>query len=365
MQDHLKQKNREHSIMRKNSNVTIPEALQETRRIAIPNQAEGAMRLPHTGYVAGVDIGGTNLRLALADMSGNILVKTSSSTTGVSDPQFVIQKMYEGIKQMFSQITASPDALKSIAIGVPGVTNVDDGTVIATSYLMGWQNVPLRALVEEELQISAAIDNDVNLAAIGECWTGAAKDVRDFVFLAIGTGLGAGIVLNGHPYRGSNWSAGEIGYMFVPGTSAGPKQAGQPGALESAIGGEAIKLRWEKRRDAALPENLNATEIFDFALNRDPLAEAILQESATLLAQTIYNISLVLDCPLFVLGGSVGMHPALCDATQKILSQWKRHGRLHVVRSALGGDAQLMGAIRVALDTANANLKRGTGKLTF
>jgi glucokinase len=358
MQGHLKQKNREHSIMRKNDNVTISETLQQATSIVVPPQTGAALPHQHTGYVAGVDIGGTSLRMALADMSGNIVAKTSSSTTGVRDPEFVIQRMYEGLKQMLSEIAVSADALKSIAIGVPGVTNVDEGTVIATSYLMGWQNVPLRALVEDELQIAAAIDNDVNLAAIGESWAGAAKNVQDFVFLAIGTGLGAGIVLNGHPYRGNNWSAGEIGYMPIPGTSAGPKQDGEPGALESAIGGEGIRLQWEKRRDAALPKNLNATEIFDFALNGNSLAETILQESAALLAQTIYTISLILDCPLFVLGGSVGMHPALCDATQKILDQWKRHGRLGVVRSALGGDAQLMGAIRIALDTANVNRKR-------
>ena len=343
--------------MRKNNNVTASEALQRACSTAVPPQTKAALPPQPKGCVAGVDIGGTNLRMALTDMSGNILAEWSSSTVGVRDPGFVIQRIYEGITQMLSDIAASADALKSIAIGVPGVTNIDEGTVIATSYLMGWQNVPLRALVEEKLKIPAAIDNDVNLAAIGESWTGAAKDVQDFVFLAIGTGLGAGIVLNGRIYRGNHWSAGEIGYMLVPGTAGGPKQNGESGALENVIGGEGIKLQWEELRGAALPENLNATEIFDLALLGNSLAETILQKSATLLAQTIYNISLVLDCPLFVLGGSVGMHPALCGATQTILGQWKRHGRLHVVRSALGVDAQLTGAIRVALDTANTKME--------
>jgi glucokinase len=345
--------------MRKNNNVTTSEALQQVRSSAVPPQTKAALRSQLDGYVAGVDIGGTNLRMALTDMSGNILAKWSSSTVGVRDPEFVIRRIYEGITQMLSEIAASADALKSIAIGVPGVTNIDEGTVIATSYLMGWQNVPLRTLVEAKLKIPVAIDNDVNLAAIGESWTGAAKDVQDFVFLAIGTGLGAGIVLNGRIYRGNHWSAGEIGYMLVPGTTGGPKQDGEPGALENVIGGEGIKLQWEKLRGAALPENLNATEIFDLAQQGNSLAETILQKSATLLAQTIYNISLVLDCPLFVLGGSVGMHPALCDATQTILGQWERHGRFHLVRSALGADAQLMGSIRVALDAANANKMEG------
>jgi glucokinase len=346
--------------MRKNNSRTTSEASQQVYSPTVPPQTNTTLRHRPDGYVAGVDIGGTNLRMALTDMSGNILAKCSSTTAGVRDPQFVIQRIYEGVTQMLLQIAASADALKSIAIGVPGVTNIDDGTVIATSYLMGWRNVSLRVLVEEKLKMPVVIDNDVNLAAIGESWTGAAKDVQDFVFLAIGTGLGAGIVLNGHIYRGNHWSAGEIGYMLVPGAPGGPKQDGEPGALENAIGGEGIKLQWKKLRVPALPENLNATEIFDLALQGNSLAETILQKSATLLAQAIYNISVVLDCPLFVLGGSVGLHPALCDATQKTLSQWERHGRFHVVRSALGADAQLMGAIRVALDTANAKSK-GSG----
>src|SRR5882762_6433021 len=100
--------------------------------------------------------------------------------------------------------------LKSIAVGAPGITDVNEGIVIATSYLMGWRDVPLRALLENAFHVPAAIDNDVNLAAIGESWAGAAKGTRDFVFLAIGTGIGAGIMLNGHPFHGENWAAGEI-----------------------------------------------------------------------------------------------------------------------------------------------------------
>lgn len=117
--------------------------------------------------------------------------------------------------------------LKSIAAGAPGITDVNEGIVIATSYLMGWRDVPLRALLEDALHIPAAVDNDVNLAAIGESWCGAAKDEQNFVFLAIGTGIGAGIVLNGSPYRGTNWAAGEIGYMLVPGIPDIPGRAGQ------------------------------------------------------------------------------------------------------------------------------------------
>ena len=120
------------------------------------------------GYVVGVDIGGTNLRLALADMSGNIAAKWFASTVGMREPEKVIRLILDGVKNMLSQCQAASSALRSIAIGVPGVTDVENGIVVATSYLMGWQNVPLRALVEKELNIPVVVDNDVNFAAMGE-----------------------------------------------------------------------------------------------------------------------------------------------------------------------------------------------------
>ena len=341
--------------MRKENHAATLETMQQhTGNTSVLSQNAEAAQKP--GCVAAVDIGGTNLRMALTDMSGNILTKWSSSTVGLREPEIVIHRMYEGVKEMLLQIATPSDALKSIAIGVPGVTDIDNGIVIATSYLMGWQNVPLRALVEKELKIRAAVDNDVNLAAIGESWAGAATGVQDFVFLAIGTGIGAGIVLNGRPYHGSRWSAGEIGYMLVPGTTGGPKKNGEPGALEAMIGGEGIRAQWHdllEKEETSLPKDLTATEIFDRALDGNAQAKIVLQRSATMLAHAIYNISLVLNCPLFVLGGSVGMHPALCEATQSILDQLNLCSRFQLVRSVLGPDAQLRGAIRGALETAS------------
>ena len=107
---------------------------------------------------------------------------------------------------------------------------MDEGIVIATSYLMGWRDVPLRALLEARLGVPAAVENDVNTAAIAESQIGAGQGMRDFVFLAVGTGIGAGIVLNGRLFHGMNWSAGEIGYMLVPGTSVKPVETGRAGS---------------------------------------------------------------------------------------------------------------------------------------
>jgi len=320
---------------------------------------QGLSEVSGSGYVVGVDIGGTNLRLALADMAGTIVARWSTTTAGSSSADAVVDLICSGVEDLLQQTSVPRSALKAIAAGAPGITDVDAGVVIATSYLLGWQDVSLRDLLESALGIPALVDNDVNLGALGEGWAGAAKGTGDFVFIAIGTGIGAGIILDGRPFRGMGWSAGEIGYMLVPGVSDEPVGHGEPGALESIIGGEGIKAQWQSlwhANSTALPRDVTATEIFDGALKGDPLAQSVLRRSARMLADAIYNISLVLNCPLFVLGGGVGMHAALCDATQQVLEKWNARAPVQLRRSILGADAQLMGAIRLALDAANSSL---------
>jgi glucokinase len=318
-----------------------------------PQQDSAELR--STGYVVGADIGGTNLRLALADSTGAVVAKWSASTIGIRDPNVVVTMVSEGVEAMLQQTSIPRSALDAIAAGAPGVTDANRGIVIATSYLMGWRDVPLRDLLETALRIPAAIDNDVNVAAIGESWAGAARESSDFAFLAIGTGIGAGIILNGQIFRGHGWTAGEVGYMLVPGSSEEPVERGKPGALEAIVGGEGIKAQWQSRwseTSTSLPISATATQIFDHALEHNPLAQQVLDHTARTLSYAIYNISLILNCPLFVLGGGVGIHPALCNATKNILAQRSARVQPRLVRSSLGSDAQLTGAIRLALDTA-------------
>jgi glucokinase len=323
---------------------------QTTSRASDPTSSSEAV-----GYVAGADIGGTSLRIALAGMDGRILDKWKVSTAGIRDAEVVAGLVEEGVTALLARNHISRDLLRGVAAGAPGVTNVDEGIVIATSYLMGWRNVPLRDMLEARLGVPAAVDNDVNTAAIAESQVGAGRNVRDFVFLALGTGIGAGIVLNGRLFHGMGWSAGEIGYLLVPGASIKPRETGEPGALEHMIGGEGIKAQWQQmwRQDlTALPKDLMATEIFDHALAGDALASKLLNQSAETLAYAIYNLAVVLNCPLFVLGGTVGMHPALLNRTREILAQRDKRVQPQLLQSELGADAQVHGAICLAIEAA-------------
>lgn len=322
-----------------------------------PCSASGA------GYVVGIDIGATNFRVALADTSGAMVAKVSASTVGTSNPELVVRRILDAIDGLLREKAISRAALRAVAAGAPGVTDVNAGIVLATSYLMGWRDVPLRAMLESALGVPAAVDNDVNLAALGESWAGVARGERDFVFLAVGTGVGAGIVLNGALFHSANWTAGEIGYMLVPGADEEPVGRGEPGALEQMVGGEGIRDQWLRawsREKTSLPKDLTATRIFDHAVagDGDPMARHILRHSAQALGYAIYNMFVTLSCPLFVLGGSVGLHPAFCSAVQAVLEQRKDRSFPLVRPSAFGPDAQLMGAVHLALKTVEAEQNR-------
>jgi glucokinase len=306
-------------------------------------------------YVAGVDIGGTNLRVALADAAGNILGTWAASTPANKGPEAAVDLIREGVDRLLDEQRSSRDRLLAIAAGAPGVTDVDRGVVIATSYLLGWSEVPLRDLLESSLGVPAVVDNDVNMAAFGEARDGIAKDVSNFVFLAIGTGVGAGIVLQRQLFRGDTWTAGEVGYLLVPGTSVEPVELDQPGALESLVGGEGIRSQW-RSRCASAPSgrnaDLNATQIFDLALQGDPLAQEVLDLASRTLAYGICNIAMILDCRLVVLGGSVGLHPALANATRAHVAVRGAQYQLKLETSSLGPEAQIVGAVFQALEIA-------------
>jgi glucokinase len=269
----------------------------------------------------------------------------------------VVEQIRQGVDSLLESNSVSHNSLIAVGAGAPGITQVETGIVVATSYLKGWKNVPLRDQLEAALHIPAIVENDTRLAAIGEHWKGVAHGVRNFAFLAIGTGAGAGIFANGELVHGTNWTAGEIGYMYVPGAPQEVAAPDAPGALESTIGGEGIRQQWLRvcsEAGVAAAPNLTATEIFDRACGGDRLAQIVFNRTARVLAYAIYNICLILNCECVVLGGGVGTSSPLRNATQKILDQYEQPPACKVTTSVLGEDAQLVGAIRLALDIAEA-----------
>ena len=327
------------------------------------------------GYVAAADIGGTRLRMMLSDLAGSVL--SSWSTIFAQDqktPQAICSLIRGGLTKMCEEIGVLPDKVLHLTVGAPGITNVAEGIVQSAPNLTDWVRVPLREILQRETGVPVIVENDTNLAAVGEHWRGAAKGVDNFVFIAMGTGLGAGIYLRGQLHHGAQWSAGEIGYLSAHGQKREFMQMSQLGQLEAMIGGTGIETKWvETLTQAKIPLDsklvgLHASQIFDLARDGDPLAVEVIQLTATLLADTITDISLLLDPVIVVLGGGVGSHPELCRRTQ-ILVQKNEFAQPQLRSSSLGMEAQLFGALSLSLDASEACLlsncpevgsKRGT-----
>jgi glucokinase len=314
------------------------------------------------GYVAGIDIGGTRLRMVLADLNGRIVTQWATQfTERQRTPKAVCCLIHDGLKTMCQEASTSVKKVLELTVGAPGVTNADAGVVLSAPNLKDWNKVPLRTVLERETGIPTTVENDTNLAAVGEHWRGSATGVDDFLFIALGTGVGAGIFLRGRLHHGANWSAGEIGYAAVNGQSRQALEVRATGQLERAIGGLAIEAEWrrllsrDRRSNGSELEKLRASEIFDLAVDGDRVAAQVVQYASQILADCIVQMSLTLDPSVVILGGGVGSHPELCKATEKLLAR-NEFAKPQVRSSSLGTQAQLYGAICLSLIASEARL---------
>ena len=314
------------------------------------------------GYVAGVDIGGTRLRMVLADLNGRVVTQWATQfVERQRTPKAVCGLIHDGLKVMCQEASTSLTRVLHLTAGAPGVTNVNSGVVLSAPNLRDWNDVPLRMMIERELGVSALVENDTNLAAVGEHWRGSASGVENFIFIALGTGVGAGIYINGRLHHGANWSAGEIGYAGVNGRPRQPLEVHETGQMERSIGGLGIEAEWQRllarERRANVNElgKLRATEIFDLAIDGDRLASQVIQHTAQILADCIVDLSLALDPEVVILGGGVGSHPELCRVTAKLLGR-NEFAKPQVRSSSLGTQAQLHGAISLSLAATEAQL---------
>jgi glucokinase len=314
------------------------------------------------GYVAAADVGGTRLRMMLADLSGvpvaqwsTVLLKSQKT------PEEVCALVLDGLKVMCSQSGVAFKKVLHLTVGAPGITNVDTGVVLSAPNLKYWDDIPLRDMLQKVTGLPVIVENDTNLAAVGEYHHGAARGVQDFLFIGLGTGVGAGIFLGGQIHHGAQWRAGEIGYFGVMGRRRESIQMRETGQLEREIGGAGIEAQWvelvQRTKSPAAAElaKLRVSQIFDLARDGDLLARKVLDRTAEVLADAISEIVLLLDPRAVILGGGVGSHEELCRVTQTYLA---RHdlADLPLRISSLGTQAQLFGGVSLSLMAAEASL---------
>jgi glucokinase-like ROK family protein len=261
---------------------------------------------PEGQVVIGIDLGRTKMFGAIADLAGNILAEADMSRHRTSGEQ-----NFQRLTRLIDTLVASPTiqgrCIRGIGVGAPGVTRHKEG-IVTWAYTLKWRDYPLKAKLVERYSLPIAVDNDVNFAALGELWFGGAQSVSNMVFITIGTGIGAGIIIDGALYRGAHEASGEIGNMLPDRKFLG-KRFEEFGVLETIASGTGIAERARHAlRGRRKPEELArllAEDVFDAARQGQAWAKALIDETVDCLAVAIAHLAVTFDPELIVLGGGV------------------------------------------------------------
>ena len=311
-----------------------------------------------------VDMGASHLRFVLADRQANIVEESRERVNSDAGARGVIAQIRDGIRRL----VPPGEPLQGIAIGVPGCVHPQTGKVFDANNVPGWREVDIGQELEEIFRCPVFLDNDANMAALGEHWRGVARDVDNFVFVAVGTGIGAGIFMNGRICRGCSGSAGEIFRMNVDWTRW-EEDFPDTGHLETYASGLGIAAEGRKVLStgngsgaSSLVEERDARYVFEASQTGDAKARTVIENSLVMLGVGVANVISVLDPDLVVFnGGVVRGSPYLLLATvEKVVA--KIHPKPPALQlSALGDKAQIWGAIHTILNPEQAHAIRAHG----
>lgn len=287
-------------------------------------------------HVLGVDVGGTHVRAASADARGNVVAERCERPDALTG---------QGLAARVSGLAAElcPDGPSIVVVGLPGPV-ARDGEVGHMVNARGLNGVPVRALLQEELDVPVVVENDVTLAALGEQRRGRGRAAQDVAFIAIGTGVGMGIVASGRILRGARGGAGEIGLLPL-----GPDRVGSDpralGPLEAIAGGAGLAARWH----AHTGRPATGRDVFAAASAGDPFALRLLDEQAAALAMGVRAVQALLDPQLILFGGGIG---ARHDVFARVQAALSAHGLPlpELQQSELRERAGVVGAIEAGLD---------------
>jgi glucokinase-like ROK family protein len=303
------------------------------------------------GYaVIGVDLGGTKMYGTVADLGGKILDEIYlPSKQGDSTEN--LNRVCKLIEELIEKPHPEGQKIRGIGVGAPGVTLFEEG-VVTWAPSLGWRDLPLKRILSERFELLTVVENDVNLAALGEFGFGAAKGAASLVCLAVGTGIGSGIVIDRKIYRGYHQSAGEIGYL-PPGIGYLGKRYDHYGALESIASGTGIEDRaraYFEQTQLLVGNHFSAEKVFEAARQGESWAQKLVSETVDYLSLAIAAVIAIIDPEVVVLGGGVArsadiLIEPICKKLEGVVPVMPR-----IVQSTLSERAAVMGAIMLVLD---------------
>ncbi|MFC4059611.1 ROK family protein [Planomonospora corallina] len=340
--------------------------------------------------VVGVDIGGTKTAAGLVDESGALLAVRTAPTPAARGPEAVLGTAADLVRGLVADTPGGRGAA-AVGVGSAGVVDARRGTVVsATGTIARWAGTDLRGELSRRLGLPVAVDNDVHAHALGEQWRGAAAGHRDVLLVAVGTGVGASVVLGGRVRHGAHSVAGHAGHLPVPAAAGRPCTCGGSGHVETVAAGPALLAEYRRRTAAGdgtgrtgagapggIPDSgpgsgpdsgpggvrggtpdgtpggvAHLAGVAGLAADGDPVASAVLAEGAAALGEAVGGLMNVIDPEVVVVGGGVaGCGPAWWDALRAAVREQTLPALrdVPVVPAALGGDAALLGAARLAL----------------
>lgn len=302
-------------------------------------------------HFIGIDLGGTSMKMGLVDENGQVLYETEKPT--LKDAKQALNQMIEDCKKIAQQAEVSWEQIGGVGIGLPGFLDIPNGTIVRLTNL-SWENIPIKSIMEEKLQKRVEIDNDANVAALGEAWCGAGKGVRDLVCVTLGTGVGGGVIVNGQLVYGLNGFAGEIGHIQIDPDGV-PCNCGQKGCLETIASATGItrlaKEALQRGESSVLPAQPTTYDVFQAAAKKDQVAQKVLETAISALARGFALISVVLNPARFVVGGGVAKaKERLFDPLRKAYQQQALKFTaqdVEIVPALLGNQAGFIGAARL------------------
>lgn len=336
-------------------------------------------------FAIGVDLGGTNLRIAAVDTNGKVLEKITLGTEVTRGRDRVISEMCSAIQGLATKYRSNTGHLAGIGVGVPGIIEMQTGMVRESPNLPGWQDYPVRQEIEQRLGTHVVLENDANAAALGEKWLGAASNVDDMCMITLGTGVGGGIVLQGRIWHGMTGMAGELGHITAD-PNGPPCGCGNRGCVEQYASATAVKrMAVEAVAMGKAPELARALDedpefsskvVYQMAVQGDEPARQIFIRVGKALGAVIADLVNVFNLPMYVIGGGVSLAwdafaPALLEEVRKSSFVYRATAPIHatpgvqgtaihddalparrstiITRALLGSDAGLLGAARLPM----------------
>ena len=308
--------------------------------------------VPDAACITAVDLGGTRVRAVIADLAGNILEEVSERTDAGGGSQ-VVSQVSRLCREAASQNRVDYAKVKLAVIGVAGVPDNLTGQVNLAPNIAGIDKIDFRSALSDALSVPVSLENDVNLALIGEHWIGRGRGADNLVFVALGTGIGSGIMVDGNLVQGSTGAAGEMAYLPLGADPFEPESM-QTGALERSAGSKGIMRRYRRLsgHEADVPE------IFELSAQGDSIAASVLDETARHVSCGLAAICAIVNPAKVILGGSIGERPEFAARVRELLPGCAP-SPAQVEISSLGSRAALAGAAAVGLQRLHTMLFSG------